>query len=307
MSADDLRKRLEALNGGPLAHMPLPGSTLDDAPAARRAVSEMRAAEAVDSRFAHAAIKEDTEVGSDRAHPLDSSLFRHVGGESRSLASGRSYYHVEKRLVDGGHLSLEAGLAVSGILQSASFRDQFRRPVAVRAEDTLFLDLETLGLHGEPLFLIGMLKLTADGEATCHQLLARDLDEEAVILERCITYLRGVHLLITYNGKSFDVPFLKSRIERHNLRFPRTPAHADLLVEARLRYRGRFSDCRLQTLERHLCGRTRIGDVPGARIPAVYRECIRTGDAAPLAAILHHNLLDLATTAQLVSHFWGQD
>jgi uncharacterized protein YprB with RNaseH-like and TPR domain len=165
--------------------------------------------------------------------------------------------------------------------------------------------LETLGLQGEPLFLIGLLSFSAHGSAVCTQLLARGLDEEAAILDRCASRLRGMKLLLTYNGKSFDVPYLKARFEQHGMRAPRFPTHVDLLMEARMRYRGRFRDCRLQTLEQHLCGRTREGDIPGAKIPREYRRCVETGRADALATILHHNRLDLATTAELLSHFWG--
>jgi uncharacterized protein YprB with RNaseH-like and TPR domain len=237
---------------------------------------------------------------------LCASLDRHVGGESRALKDGRAYYHVQKCVVSGGPLPADRAASIGPILESASFRDHLRRPTTARASEVLFLDLETLGLHGEPLFLIGLLTLTEGGGAECVQLLARGLDEEAAILDRCAAYLRPTKLLLSYNGKSFDVPFLKARYERHGMRCPRIPAHVDLLMEARIRYSGQLRDCKLQTLERHLCGRKRTGDVPGAQIPAVYRKCLESGEAAPLASILLHNRLDLATTAELVTHFWGE-
>jgi uncharacterized protein YprB with RNaseH-like and TPR domain len=291
MASDDLRKRLEALNGGPLASTPA-----DIASPTRRAKSP--------------AVYSATLVASapprDRAArlALSESLARLAGGEPRALADGREYHHVETCLASSGNLAPERTQEICTILESASFRDHLRRPTSATAEEALFLDLETLGLHGEPLFLIGMATVSTDRAATCIQLLARDLDEEATILDRCLSYLRRAKLLLTYNGKSFDVPMLKSRIERHGLRMPRIAAHVDLLMEARIRYRAQFRDCKLQTMERHLCGRTRTGDIPGAQIPAVYKTCVSDGNAAPLATILLHNRLDLATTAELVAHFW---
>jgi uncharacterized protein YprB with RNaseH-like and TPR domain len=297
MASEDLRRRLEALNGGPLAN-----AAREDAreePAARR---ERRLGKPPSGPVEPAVI---APASPERRDVLAASLARHVGGESRELKGGRGYYHVQKSVVADGTLCSERAASIGPILESASFRDHMRRPATALASEVLFLDLETLGLHGEPLFLIGLLSLTAEGGADCIQLLARGPDEESAILDRCAGYLRSAKLLLSYNGKSFDVPFLKARYERHGMRCPRIPPHVDLLVEARIRYRGRFRDCKLQTLERHLCGRTRDGDVPGARIPAVYRTCIESGDAEPLASILLHNRLDLATTAELVTHFWG--
>jgi uncharacterized protein YprB with RNaseH-like and TPR domain len=285
MALDELRRRMEMLNGGPLAVLPEPSAA---SPEAVLAVVESR---------------QSPPTGG--VHPLDSSLLVHVPGEPRTLSGGSVYYHVERCMSESGHLPMEAGLTTARIVQGASFRDNLRKPVSARPEETLFLDLETLGLYGEPLFLIGLLKLASDGRFTCLQLLARDLGEETAILLKAASYLRDCRLLVTFNGRSFDVPFLKSRFSSHGLRFPRTPTHVDVLIEARLRYSRRFRDCKLQTLEHHICGRRRIGDIPSAKIPSVYHKCIASRDARNLATILHHNLLDLATTAELFAHLWS--
>ena len=59
--------------------------------------------------------------------------------------------------------------------------------------------------------------------------------------------------------------------------------------------------CSLQALERQLIGLRRVGDVAGFEIPARYFQFIRSGDAAPLEAILEHNRLDLLTLAALTA------
>lgn len=79
------------------------------------------------------------------------------------------------------------------------------------------------------------------------------------------------------------------------------PPHLDLLHDARRRWKGRLANCRLQTLETHLCRRSRSGDIPGSEIPAAYHQFVRDGEAGQLQAILHHNLLDMLTMVQLVS------
>jgi uncharacterized protein YprB with RNaseH-like and TPR domain len=64
-------------------------------------------------------------------------------------------------------------------------------------------------------------------------------------------------------------------------------------------YGRRVPNCRLQTLESVVLGRERTGDVPGSRIPTVYREFLKTGLAGELAEAVKHNLLDLVSTAEL--------
>jgi uncharacterized protein YprB with RNaseH-like and TPR domain len=166
------------------------------------------------------------------------------------------------------------------------------------------LDLETLGLRGEPLFLIGLLCFDPDGTPVCRQLLARSLEEEASIIAVCAELLGRMQLLVTFNGEKFDLPTLRARAARHGLGIPTPPRHEDMIHEARSRFGSTVRNCRLKTLERAVCGRSRRGDIPGREIPRVYEEFTRTGDASRLAAVARHNLLDLATTAELLTRLW---
>ena len=107
-------------------------------------------------------------------------------------------------------------------------------------------------------------------------------------------------LLISFNGKAFDFPYLQTRAAATGTRFAFAPAHLDLLHAVRRVWRGRLPDCKLQTLERFVCGRRRQGDIPGHLIPEAYHAYVRTGNAVAIIEILKHNLLDLLTMADLV-------
>jgi len=76
--------------------------------------------------------------------------------------------------------------------------------------------------------------------------------------------------------------------------------HLDLLHAARRRWRHEVPNCRLVTLEWHLCGRQRSGDIPGSEIPRVYHEFVRRGYSASMKQVFHHNVLDLVTLAELL-------
>ena len=166
-------------------------------------------------------------------------------------------------------------------------------------EDLLFLDIETTGLGSTPLFLIGTLALE-DSLLVARQYLARDYAEERAVIALFAESLRDRRLLVTFNGKSFDLPYVRVRSSYH--RAPALPElpHFDVLLEARRIWRSRVPNCRLKTLEELICGRLRDGDIDGADIPEAYHRFVRSGDAAELSLIVRHNRLDLLTMAELL-------
>ena len=188
-------------------------------------------------------------------------------------------------------------------------------------EGLLFLDLETCGLAGSMVFLVGALHCGEQG-MQLSQLLARHYAEERAVLQTLWSLAAGHRVLVTFNGKSFDWPLVRDRSTLHHLgrdaepleaTEPRLPwleqlerdaprprlVHCDLLHHCRRRWRGRLPNCKLQTLEQAVCGRRRVGDLPGREIPQAYHEFVRSGDAWELHGILRHNALDLVTLLEL--------
>ena len=168
-------------------------------------------------------------------------------------------------------------------------------------EDLLFMDIESCGLYGTSVFLIGLMYFR-QGELRFEQCLARTYAEEEAILRAFASRLEETGVLVTFNGRAFDMNMIRDRCAFHRLTMDdaRVP-HLDLLYESRRRWKGKLPNCRLQTLETHLCGRRRYGDIPGWAIPDAYHRFVDTGDARQVRDILHHNLLDLLTMAQLLT------
>jgi uncharacterized protein YprB with RNaseH-like and TPR domain len=167
------------------------------------------------------------------------------------------------------------------------------------------LDVETCGLAGSSVFLIGLLH-NHEGEICLSQYWARNYAEERPLLAAVRGLLANQQVLVTFNGKSFDWPQIRDRTILHE----RDPGaadnplvHFDLLHHARRRWRHELPNCKLQTLERYVCGRHRTGDIPGRDIPQAYHDYVRTGDTLDVQAILHHNALDLVTLLQLALLF----
>jgi hypothetical protein len=163
----------------------------------------------------------------------------------------------------------------------------------------LFLDLETGGLASSPVFLAGTMHWNGE-DFVLRQYFARHYGEEAALLEALREAVRGFAYLVTFNGRSYDAPFLLGRAAVHAVPLALPPRHLDLLHVSRRRWKGELADCRLQTLERHLTRRRRSGDVPGEEVPGLYHDYVRSGDPYRMVPVFHHNLLDVITMGEIL-------
>ncbi|MDP6524608.1 MAG: ribonuclease H-like domain-containing protein [Kiritimatiellia bacterium] len=175
-------------------------------------------------------------------------------------------------------------------------------PTALTPSDIVFMDIESTGLNNSPLFLIGVM-LWQNGGFEVRQFFARNYAEEAGVIIRFIEECYPRKLLVTFNGKSYDMPFIRARAAANGLPFDLQPPHFDLLHESRRVWKDTLPDCKLQTLERHICKRNRHGDIPGSEIPDAYHAYVRTNDAWQMVEALKHNMLDLVTLADIMTRF----
>lgn len=164
----------------------------------------------------------------------------------------------------------------------------------------LFLDLETGGLGSSMVFLAGMMHWNGE-DFVLRQAFARHYGEEATLIGLIHEVARGFDYLVTFNGRSYDGPMLAMRALIHGVPLELPPAHVDLLHPSRRRWKHRLPDCRLQTLEWHVCRRRRVGDVPGDEVPGLYHDWVRSGDPWRLVPVFHHNLLDVITMGEILS------
>jgi uncharacterized protein YprB with RNaseH-like and TPR domain len=161
-----------------------------------------------------------------------------------------------------------------------------------------FLDIETLGIFSRPIILLGMAQLQ-DDQVHIRQYLLRDIEEEPAALEAAFSHLSGSRAFVTFNGKSFDLPYLQERAAFYGMPFPCDVPHFDLLHFSRRRWKGAFCDCRLQTLERSVLGIRRDMDIPSALVPEFYESYILTGSPGPLVPIVEHNRQDVLSLVSL--------
>ena len=166
----------------------------------------------------------------------------------------------------------------------------------------IYLDTETTGPAGGTgtcAFLIGI-GAVEGSQFVVRQFFLRDHPEEKAMLEALSQALAPYEGLVTFNGKTFDVPLLEARYALAGLKSPfGRLVHLDVLHPARRLWRLRLERCELTHLERELLGISRKGDVDGADIPGIYFDYLRTGDARGLQPVFYHNALDIVTLAAL--------
>jgi hypothetical protein len=166
----------------------------------------------------------------------------------------------------------------------------------------LYLDTETTGLSGGTgtiAFLVG-LAFWDEGGLVVEQLLVRELGEEGPMLARVAQRIASASMLVTFNGKSFDMPLLRTRYVMARLPAPVEPPHLDLLHVARRLHKPRGVECKLTSIERDVLGFERVDDVPGSEVSARYVHFLRSGEARALLGVIEHNAWDVVAMAALV-------
>ena len=93
---------------------------------------------------------------------------------------------------------------------------------------------------------------------------------------------------------------------REKLQLSRKP-QIDLLHPARRLWRRRLPDCSLSTIEREILGIERSDqDVPGAQIPGLYLDYLRTGDTDGMQRVIYHNEIDILSMVSLTAEILSQ-
>lgn len=185
--------------------------------------------------------------------------------------------------------------------------------VAGWADRVVFFDLETTGLSGGAgtlAFLAGCGWFEGETFRVRQFFLGSPAGEKAM-LAALAEIFDEASLLVTFNGKSFDVPLMETRWAFHRSAAASDDLpHFDMLPPSRRLWgqrddageNGNAAGCRLSDLEKSILGFHRVGDVPGFEIPERYFHFLRTGDGAAISGVLDHNRHDLVSLAGVMSH-----
>ncbi|MFQ5381977.1 MAG: ribonuclease H-like domain-containing protein, partial [Dehalococcoidia bacterium] len=173
--------------------------------------------------------------------------------------------------------------------------------------DYLFIDTETTGLGGAGtlVFLAGVARFEGSTLLLRQFILPSPADEPG-LLDGLGEELDAAKVLVSFNGKSFDLPALEARAIMARKRPAwRILPHLDLLHPNRRLFRGTLSAHRLIHLEKELLKFEREDDCPSAEVPMRYFRFQATGDPTWIRPVLRHNAWDILSLVALTALLSG--
>lgn len=208
----------------------------------------------------------------------------------------------------------------------AAFHPAFGLQAGIDFRQAVFLDTETTGLGGGAgvyCFMVGVgtfestdSPVTNAPPSTIHfvvrQFFMRHPGEEGALLQALVELLENYGMSVTFNGRTFDLPLLRTRLRQNQQIYPELRGsgrllqpekpHLDLLHPARRLWKRRLQSCRLINLEAEILGMQRSEeDVPGQLIPQLYTDYVQSGNASELRRIFYHNREDIVSMVALAA------
>ena len=175
----------------------------------------------------------------------------------------------------------------------------------VDKKDFKFMDIETKGLSNVPIILIGVAEIK-NSHIIASQYFLRNYTEEASILEAFTSHLDDDSVHVTFNGKTFDVPFIKNRCMYNRIDADLDLPHLDLRFFAKNLWDSKLPNCQLQTIEKEIFGIQRHEDVPGRYIPDYYDTYLEYDNIGPVVPIIEHNAQDIISLASFLEKMYEE-
>lgn len=164
-------------------------------------------------------------------------------------------------------------------------------------------DIETTGFNSKlnKVILIGVLYFHND-KMIINQFFSKSPEEEIDILTEAVTLIDKFDTFITYNGDTFDIPFINRRLIHHksNLKLDKIKS-LDLIKTVRKNKNIlKLEDCKLKSVEKSL-GIYRDDKISGKESIQLYKKYVKTYDKNILDIILKHNYDDIYYLPQLLN------
>ncbi len=228
-----------------------------------------------------------------------------LGGEWIETPYGRTL-HIQKDLDPGalqGKIPLKCTKIESNVLDLFNISHVLEES-SLSPTQICFFDTETSSLNigsGAFVFLTGFSHFMEDGSVRVDQFFLPHPSEEKAFIHAVQEFLAQYSIISSYNGKSFDVPMLRTRFILKDMEDDGLDKmHLDLLFLARSLWKRRLESCRLVEIEESILHFSRSGeDVPGWLVPIVYQDYLREGKAEPLKDVVYHNAQDVISLAAL--------
>lgn len=157
--------------------------------------------------------------------------------------------------------------------------------------DTVILDIETTGLSrkNDLIITIGLL-YGEDGEVITEQYFAESLADEVKLIEKFLERIKSFETVLTYNGDSFDLPFIREKINFYG--FEDFNANQIDLYKTVRKYKDilGLQKTNQKEVEKYLHIERRE-NLKGSDVALLYKNFLLKG--APAEEIILHNKYDL--------------
>lgn len=178
-----------------------------------------------------------------------------------------------------------------------------------QAGELFFFDTETTGLGGgvgNTIFLLGYASISGDDLILRQHILPHPGAE--VPLYQSFLEKVNYKTLVTYNGKSFDWPQVKTRHTLVREHVPKLPAfgHFDLFHAAKRLWKHKLDRLKLAVVEKEVLGVERIDDLPGFLAPMIYFDFIESKQPDGMLGMIKHNEIDILSLITLYTHLTFQ-
>ncbi|MFD1738476.1 ribonuclease H-like domain-containing protein [Bacillus salitolerans] len=184
----------------------------------------------------------------------------------------------------------------------------FEHPLSSKgfhASDLFFFDTETTGLGsgvGNTIFLLGYAQVFRD-HVLVKQLFLPSPSSEVALYHY---FLQDINFstLVTYNGKAFDWPQVKTRHTLIRDLVPKLPkfGHFDLLHASRRLWKNEYDSLKLSVVEKDILNITRKDDIPGFMAPMIYMQYLDDSNPEGVFGVMAHNETDILTLISLYIH-----
>ncbi|MFT8321181.1 MAG: ribonuclease H-like domain-containing protein [Bacillus sp. (in: firmicutes)] len=184
----------------------------------------------------------------------------------------------------------------------------FTHPLSAKGHkksDLFFFDTETTGLGGgtgNTIFILGYAQIMEEYVVLKQHILPYPGGEVPLFK----SFLENVDYttLVTYNGKAFDWPQVKTRHMFVREHVPKLPefGHFDLYHGAKRMWKHRLERAKLSIVEEEVLDVKRQDDVPGYLAPMIYFDFVERKNPEGMLAILKHNEMDILSLITLYTH-----
>ncbi len=162
-------------------------------------------------------------------------------------------------------------------------------------EDSAYIDIETTGLSSAINSIISLtILLKEEKNNTIYQLFSSSDEEEKELIKFFVDLIKLKKFIITYNGKSFDLTFLNSKINKYSIEFDlNTLISIDLYKDMKsIKEKINIDNIRLKTVESFF-GIIRNDELSGKDIIKLYDSYKIHKKKEHMDLILTHNYEDV--------------